>query len=859
MFLLKTFRIMLHLYPREFQEDYGSELGLAFRDSLRHCRTFLDRMLLLLLSLRGILIEAPAEHLRILARDIRLSWSAAKKEPLSSAIIVITLALTLGANATLLGIVDQLLLQPVQGVADPHRVLRVYGAGYWTALTRSWPDYLDLRDNSSAFSNVAAYQSGRVLVGRNSTRKLRLDAVTSNYFATLGVKPQIGRLFSENQDRGGTPTSLAVLSYRYWNSEFAANPEVLGQSLRIADKTYTIIGVADKNFVGVDPAETMLWTQLGELRRDRGNYGAVQVVGRIRDGLTIEQADQEANRANQAGLRADGLKAEQNVMKLGALAITQGPNAPQEIQVSKWLVIAACVVMLAGWSNVTQLLTARALRRAHQTAIHVALGASRRRLMRQWLSESLAFALLGGAGALWMMATLRHLVYGLLLPELALPGWTIGLRELGITSALTLLAGFLTGLGPARQSFSDGLLMGLKQAQRAGSLRWNSLHRGLVMVQVALTVVVLVSAGLFLQSLDRVLSIDPGFDLDHLLVVHVDEKWASQHSRLAQRARELPGVAAAGLANAIPGESAWRTRFYLEGRDPERFYSEGGGRVNLLSTFIDSDAMQALGLKLKRGRWFQTADQAGSERVAIVNEQLVSELWPGQEPIGKCLHLMQANAPCTRVVGLVNSSRVENWFDPAPAQYYIPLSQPLREETPAGLLIRTHGDPGQLATAVQRDLQRLLPPEAQVEVRKLRSVIEPIVRPWRLGSNVLVALGGLALFITLVGVFGLLSFVIATRAQEWTVRQAMGATPFDIAKRVFQAMATLVLPGLLVGTAIALAASKWIASLLFGVQPGDFSPYLLAASLILLLAVLASLMPMRRATRLNLSMLLRQD
>lgn len=859
MLLVKTYRLLLHMYPGEFQEEYARELDLVFRGRMKESQNWLDQMLVFAISLWGILMEAPAEHMRIVARDVRQSWSAVVKDPLSSFIIVATMALTLGANATLIGIVDQLLLQPVPGVANADRVVRVYGSGYWTALTRSWPDYLDLRDKSSAFSSVAAYQTGQVPVGRKALRRLRQEAVTENYFTALGVKAELGRVIVEGVDGGVNPAPVAVISHRYWMSEFEGSPDAVGDRLRIGDLTYTVVGVAAKDFTGVDPAETVVWTALGELRRDRGNYGAVNVIGRLREGLSLAQADSEANRANQQGLRGDGLKPEGNVMQLGAVAVTQGPKVPQEIEVSKWLAIAACIVMLAGWLNVTQLLTARALRRSRETAIHLALGASRLRLMRQWISESLIFALVGGAAALLMMAGLRQFVYRLLLPELPMPGWSLGARELGIMAGLTLLSGVLTGLGPTWHAFRHSVLSDLKQSGRSGTPQGNRLHRGLVMLQVAMTVVVLVAAGLFWQSLDRVMRIDPGFDLDHLLVVHVDPKWSSQQGRLAERARELPGVSAAGLANTIPGESAWRTRFYLRGRDPQRFYSEGGGIVNLLSTFVDPGAMAALGLKLRRGRWFSEGDRAGTEPVAIVNDQLVSELWPGQEALGQCLHLMKVDAPCTRVVGVVNNSRVESWFDAAPAQYYVPLAQPVREETASGVLVRTSGEPEQAAGMVERELQRLAPPEAVVEVRPLRAVIEPAVRPWRLGATVLLGLGGLALIITLVGVFGLLSYLIARRAQEWSVRQAMGATRFDIAKRVLSAMVMLVLPGLVLGAGIAFMASRLIGKLLYGVDPEGLPTYVAATMLVMLLACVASLMPMRRAARLDLAMLLREE
>ncbi|MCX6591857.1 MAG: ABC transporter permease [Acidobacteria bacterium] len=864
---MRTFQLLLRLYPGEFREEYGRELSLVFRDRLRGEGTA-SGWAIAIESFGGVLREAPLEHGRIAARDLRLAWQSIRKDWLASALIVITLTLALGANATMLGIVGQLLLRPVAGVTEPERVVRVYGKGYWRALTRSWPDYLDLRDQANAFSGVAAFQPGRVPVAKQTIRKLRRDRVTPSYFAVLGLHAEVGRLFREDREGGANPPPVAVISYAFWQSEFQGRRDVAGETLRIGDVAHTVVGVAPAEFTGVDAEATSVWTPLGELVRDRGNYGAVHVIARLQAGVSLSQADQEANRANQQGLRADGLKANGDVMQLGALALTQGPAAPREIRVSIWLSVAAAVVLLAGWLNITQLLTARAARRARETAIHLALGASRARLMRQWTSESLLLAALGGVGALGILLVAPPLIYRVLLPELPEPATQLGGSGVTLVGVLTVLSGLLTGLGPAWFSVSGHGITDLKRTNIAGEIasqRWRSL---LVMAQIALTVVVLVGAGLFRGSLNRVQGLEPGFDLDHLLVVHVDTqavaglegaKLAALYDRLATRSRELPGIAAAGAAHSIPGESAWRTRFYMPGRDPQRFWEEGGGIVNRLSTFIEPGAMKALNLRLERGRWFEENDRPATEPVAIINDQLAREVWPHADALGQCLYQLRPDAPCTRIVGIVNSSRVESWFDQPPAQYYRPLSQPLREEMAAGLLVRVAGRPELAQAMVQQELQRLAPTLAFVEVKPLKSSIEPTVRPWQLAASVFWALGLLALTITAVGVFGLMSHSIAQRAPEWSIRQALGATPANIAGHVMKEAFRLAVPGLVAGVLLARVCSRWVASLLFGLTVNDAGAYASAALLVFLLAAGAMLLPLWRATHLNLAHQLREE
>lgn len=863
---LRAFRMLLHVYPQEFQDEYGRELRLAFADRWHESSTLASRASAILEALTGIATEAPLEHARILRRDLRHAWHALRTEALASFLIILTIGLAIGASATMASVVDQLLLRPVPGVEDPSRVVRVYGRGFWTAITRSWPDYLDLRDNTRAFTSVAAFQPSTSIVLAGGARRTRIERVTPNYFTTLGITPQAGRLFTADLDQPAAP--VAVISTAFWRGALAADPQIIGKSIRLGTTPVTIIGVAPDSFSGVNPQSTSIWTPLPDLPRDRGNYGAVHVIARLRPGVTLAAADTDANEANQRGWLADGKEVDGLVMRLGALSLTQGPAAPREVTVSVWVTVVTGFVLLIACANVMQLLLARALRRSRETAIHLALGANRNRLIRCWLTESFLLTSLGGLLALAIVFYLAPLVYAQLLPDMPLLPRTLDWRQFAITMLVATLAGLLCGWLPARHAIRFGAASALQSGGWHTPRTSLRLRSALVSGQIALTLMLLVGGGLFIRSLVMVQSIDPGFALDQLVSIHLDASatpgidpttYAQAMDRLATRARQLPNVLAAGAIHTVPGESAWRTRFYLAGKDPNRFFNEGGGIVNRLSTFTTPEAMAALNLKLISGRFFTPLDRAGSTPVAIINQQLAREIWPTGNALGQCLQLMRPTAPCTQIIGIVNDTRVENWFEDAPAQYYLPLAQPVREESPSAILVRVSGDAADFTTTLRQQLQPEAPSLAMVDARPLATTIDPVLRPWRLAAAAFLSFGLIALLIAAAGLFGLLTHMTAQRRHEWCVRQAMGARPIDIAQRVYQSMLLLALPGLALGTLLALAAGRLVDSLLFRVTTTDTITWLAAILTMLCVVSAATLGPIRHSLSLDIARQLKQD
>jgi predicted permease len=667
---------------------------------------------------RALLWLADAVH------DLGLAARGLRRAPVFAAVAALTLALGVGANAAMFGIVDQLLLRPTPGVADPGRVVRVYGRNGWTAPTRSYPDYLDLRERARTFAAVAAYQPADVTARAPVRAELRAERVTATYLPLLGVRPRLGRGFTADEARG-PGARVAVVSDRLWRRLFAADPAALGGVVVVGRDAYRVVGVAPPAFRGADAAAPAdLWVPLGELPRDRGDYGAVHVVARLRPGVTAADADRDANRANRLGQAADGVRADEDKMRLGPLAVTRGPAAPREVRVAVWLAALAGFVLLIAAANVAHLLLARGLAREGEAAVRTALGASRGRLVRQWLAEG---ALVGGAGGAAALALVA--AAGPAIARLALPGAAalaadapapalLDARTAAALAALAAVAGLACGAVPGLHAARRDPGRALRGDARDPSRRRARLGGALLGTQVALTAALLVGAGLFARSLGEVRGLDLGVDVDRVLVVRAAGDGGlgtaaadTLHRRLAERVRAVSGVAVAGTAHTVPFVSAWRTRFYVPGRDPERWGNEGGGRFNFLSTFVDPEYARVVGLRLLGGRWLAGADRAAAEPVAVVNDVLARAVWPGgaADAVGRCIRLMTPDAPCTRVVGVVRAARAEGVFEDPPPQYYLALDQPRRGEGAAAVLVRVAGPPAELADRVRRALEPLAP------------------------------------------------------------------------------------------------------------------------------------------------------
>jgi predicted permease len=827
--------------------------------------------------------------------DLRLAARALARTPAATAVAVITLALGVGANAALLGLVDRLLLRPTPGVADPARVVRVYGRGGWTAPTRSYGDYLDLRGAPGrrgvrALADVAAYQSAPAVVRRPVRTEVRIERVTPTYLTLLGARPVAGRDLTPADvpaADGAVAERVAVVSAalgeRLTGGGAAA---ALGQTLVIGRETYRVIGVAPPRFRGADAtAPADLWTPLAPLPADRGNYGAVHVVARLAPGVALAAADREANRLNGVGYAADGVPHTEDVMRLGPLSVTQGPAAPREVRVAAWLAAVAGLVLLIATANVAHLLLARGLARRGDAAVRAALGATRGRLARHALGEGVVLGALAGAAALAVVAAVAPVLaravpggWGGAAPASGFRAYlleTLGDgRAVALVAALGGLAGLACGALPALAAWRQdvaGALAGLT-AGRTGQRREARRRAALLATQVGLTAALLVGAGLFARSLAGVRGLPLGLDVDRIVVLRVDAQDAglseagvdSLLGRLADRVRAVPGAAVVSRAHTVPFESGWRTRFFVPGRDPERWGAEGGGRFNFLSTFVGPEYREAVGLPLLAGRWIAPTDRAGAPPVAVVNDAFARAVWPGTPPaavLGRCLRLMAPGAECTQVVGVVRAARSETIFETPPEQYYLALDQPRRAEGATALLVRARGAGPSAAARLAGDaraaLQPLVPEGVDVVARPLAAAVDPVRRPWELGAAVFAAFGVLALVVAGAGLYGVVTLLVAERTRELGIRRALGAGRADVVRLVGRGVAAPVAIGVAAGLALGAGGARAAAGLLYGVGPLDPAAYLGAVAVLGAAAALAAAGPLRRAGRVDPAVALR--
>ncbi len=803
-------------------------------------------------------------------QDLRYGIRMLRKQPAVALVAVVALALGIGANATMFGVVDTLLLRPPAEVRNPEQVVRVYGKGYWTAPTRSYPDYLDLRDGANSFAAVAAYQMGRIEMGRGADmRQIKGQRVTQSYFGLLGVQPQIGRMFSPEEDRepGGAP--VVVLGHAFWQRQFAGDRTVIGREIELNQKRHTVIGIAPRGFTGVELTPVDVWRPLGEepgWKTNRGNYGAVHVIARLKAGIDRAAAEQDANQANLLGHQRDGMKREMETMALGPLQRGRGPNVPREVRVSQWLAVVSLIVLLIACANVANLLLTRAIARRREIAVRMSHGASAFRIFRQLLTETMTLSLLAGAVALMLALWTAPVLRALVLPEEIALTDVINLRVFLFTLLVSLGTGIVCSIVPSLQAARMNLTDALKNG--SGSSHRRSRMRAVLLTgQVALTFVLLIGAGLFTRSLWKVRDIDLGFDADRLLSVSVNlasakypgQEAEAMYRRMLDRVKTIPGVSNASLVNAVPFQSSWRTRFYVPGRDPQTSDEKGGGRFNRLSHFVGPDFFQTAGIPILQGRGFSDADRAGAPQVAVINEALARRLWPGESPVGKCLQVLAADAPCTQIVGIAGNSQTEDLFKAHAEQYYLPLAQPRRDEGTSAILIRAAGDPGLLAEPIRRELQALASNLPLIEAKPLQDAIEPQILPWRLGATVFALFGLLALVTAQIGLFSVISHAVSQQTHEIGIRMALGAQAGIIRGLILQQGMRFVVIGLGIGIVLSLFGTRWIKSLLFGIATYDLMTYAAILVSFLLLSVLACYLPARRATKVDPLIALRHE
>lgn len=816
-------------------------------------------------------------------QDLRYAIRGLRREPAFTGFSVVTLALGIGANAAVYGIVDRLLLRGPEHVREPGRMVRITttvnrpGLGNVTFGSAGYVLYDNLRTNARAFDGVAAYLASDFTLGRGrGARTIRGGAATAGFFPLLGVRPARGRFFTPDEDAPARPARVVVLGDALWRTQFAAEAGVIGREIDLGEHRYTIIGIAPRGFTGVDLGRMDLWVPMSTFSEGvtddwprAWNSQWLHIVGRLRPGVSLDAATEDATRTHRATY--DGPPKPMAQARIGAVPIrfTDRGEESNEVAVSRWLLGVTVVVLLIACSNVANLLLARAIRRRSEVGVRLALGAGRSRLVRLFLTESLVLAFLGGVASLAVAGTVSVVVRRSLLTNIDWTSSPVSVRVMLLSFAVATGAGLLIGLAPAlhaaRSSLRGTMQRGSGHGRRLGLDTWP------MVLQAGLTAALLIGAGLFTQSLRRAESAPLGIEADRLLVADVewtsrgDASPAARTAARAQRAevwrralermRDVPGVASAALAVGTPFGNSFGLPVFVTGWDSIPKLPGGGPYVAAVST----DYFTTVGTRLRRGRTFQAGEGDGTEPVAVVSETMARTLWPGRDALGECIRIGADTAPCARIVGIVEDARRYELREDPSMQYYIPLGQ---ERRFGGTVLIARGGGEAMAVVTSRLARAIEETDASVAravVQPMRESIDPLLRPWRLGATIFGLGGVLALVVAALGLYSVMSYAVAQRTHEVGVRLALGATPRDIVRLIMRQSLAMALLGVAGGVAVALYAGRFVQGLLFDTSPRDPAVLATAALVLVSAAIAATLRPALRARRVDPMRALKSD
>jgi predicted permease len=819
--------------------------------------------------------------MQTLWQDLRFGARMLMKKPGFTLIAVVTLALGVGANTAIFTWLKAILLQPLPGVAAGHRLVKLH-----TVLTRSgnrpigisYPDYKDYRDRNEVFSGLAVFNADtfNLLDGDGRPARVLGSLVSGNYFDVLGVRAALGRTFAPDEDRTPGTHPAVVVSYGLWRRRFAADPALIGKTIRLNRRDFTVVGVAPKGFGGSIVGLSLdLWvpimmapqlTSAPDLLNGRASQW-LSAIGRLKDGVTFEQAQSDA-RNIAARLSKEYPQTNEGI---GATLFTLSNEPGGAGEMAPWLsvlMVVAGLVLLIACANVASLLLARAAGRGREMGVRVALGASRSRLIRQMLTESLLLAVAGGAGGALLAAWLSDAM-SLMMPPLA--GMPISLnlewdyRVPGFALALTMLTVVAVGLVPALLATKVDPLVSIKdEAGAASSLTRRSRLRGaLVVIQIAVSLVSLLCAGLFIRSLAEQQKANLGFDPDRALLVSMelssngyDEKRGAEFYRqLVARVGALPGVESVSLSNQVPPllvGSKWSASFEIEGYAPR-----ADEAISVEGESVAPRYFQTMRIPLVEGREFTEADHAQSASVVIVNETMARRYWAGQSPLGRRLRRGIGTNLWSTVIGVARDVKYLGPTEPARPWIYYPNTQDYWSTMT--LVARTTGDPWQALPGV-RDAVRALDPTLPVfDEKTLQTHSGVPLFLDRIVVTFLSAFGLLALTLAAIGLYGVMAYSVAARTREIGIRMALGAQTGDVLKQVIKQGMVLALIGVAIGLAAAFSLTRLMKGLLFGVSATDALTFTLVSMSLVAIALLACYIPARRATKVDPMIALRYE
>jgi putative ABC transport system permease protein len=800
-------------------------------------------------------------------QDVRLALRQLWRSPGFTAIVVLTLALAIGGTTAIFALIEAVLLRPLAH-PQPERIVTL-----WSQSTRdghqyrvSAPDFRDFHDQTRPFSALARYTSGTIAVAvGQSAETVGFATISAELFTALGATPAAGRLFTEEERR---TSGVVVVGDRFARRHFGGGDpaSALGGKLRAAGRAWTIVGVMPAGFRF--PEDTEVWTPIlpgamGEEARSAQNY---RVVGRLRPEVTLAQAQAEVS-ALAATL--EKMYPDTNTAR-GARLVRLHDLMVGDHRATLWMVLGAvALVLLIACANIANLLLARGARRRHEVAVRAALGAGRARIARQLLTESLVLAALGSA--LGLVAAAWGLEVLLAIAPRGIPRLdevTIDRATLLFTGALCLTVCLLVGALPAAQAIRTDLGRTLGATSRALKGTRGRLRGLLVIAQLAVSLVLLTGAGLLLRSLQKLSSVDPGYRSDNVLVMRAEYPASMDHGsaaaaaffdELLRRTRTLSGIEGATVAGSLPiGRGGSDGMYSIEGR-PDLAPHERSRREALWKV-VGPGYFALLGVPVRAGREVGAGDAAGAPAVVVINESMARAAWPGESPLGRRIRIgwYPGMPQWMTIVGVVADTRQRRLDRPISQELYLPAAQHPRITTTLSLVARTTNEPLAQAETL-RQLVRALNPEVPLTFSTARAMIDDTLNAPRFRSILLALFAAVALVLALVGMAGVMAYLVAERRGEIGVRMAIGARPEDILRHFLGRAARLALVGLVLGMAGSLAAARLIEDLLYGVTASD--PRILAAvgASMFAAALLAAAIPALRAARVSPMTVLRTD
>jgi predicted permease len=806
--------------------------------------------------------------------DVRLGARMLMHTPVYAAAAVIVMALGIGANTVIFLVVNSVLLQPPSGVEDPERLAAIFTSDYSGPRygSSSYPDLVALRE-AEIFDDVAGYALQTFsMVGDDWNARGMGEFVSANFFRVMGVRPAAGRFFSVDEVDPGRTSSVAVIGHDLWQRNFGGTADAIGQTIRVKGEPLTVIGVAPRQFSGsARGLRAELWLPLSAPRSltgidvsHRGSRG-LQLRARLRADMSIATAQQRLD-AIAARLHAEfpeqwtDINDRSRVLTIVPESRARVPGQMRGAVLGFLGMLMAAVfgVLLIACTNVANLMLSRASVRRAEMGVRIALGASRGRIVRQLLAESLLLALVGGAAGVLLAMWLVDLLNAVRLPELHVT-IQVGMDAymLGFATAITLATGIFVGLAPALQASRAPAPL-LKDGARTGSR--SRLRNALIVVQVASSLVLLIGGGLFLRSLRAAQSIDTGYSTRNVVVASFDldsegyspEQAAAFYDALVQRADDLPGVTALTLAREVPLGLGWTRRSVIvEGYEPG-----AGEDMEIPFNGVAPDYFRTMGMALRQGRDFTPADRQYAPPVIVVSEAFVRRFWPNENPIGKRVGLEGRDAPFAEVIGIAPDAKYRSLDDtPQPYMYYAYLQSP---SSSMKLLARAQDDPRVLAELLRGEIRALAPSLPAPTVQTFSRHSMEATLPQRVAALLLSVLGLLAVGIAAIGLYGIVAFGVAQRAREFGIRMALGAAASDVRRLVVGDALRLVGIGIVCGTPIALAMAFLIRQFLM-VAPVDPVPFVGVPALLAACALLASHIPARRAMTQNPAVALRAE